>query len=191
MSMLSEALKACAAIPKEFRERGNDCMHQLREAAAAFDEFAGQVNQELTQKDAQQHEDAIRACRKQLKVIEKIEEEAWPAHVAVVNADNALIAANTALNAALDSKPKRWPLPEEIAAWERAVQMAREGVDEAEKDARLVGTGPQSVQARLQEARNRMQELEVKEFELRPKQEQEAALRQGFAPVGISHGLRG
>jgi hypothetical protein len=191
MSILSEALKACAAIPKEYRDRGNERICQLKEAAAAFEEFAGQVNQELTQKDAQKREEAIRACRKQLKVIEQIQEEAWPAHVAVVNANNAVSAANTALHAALDSKPKRYPLKEEIAAWESAVQMAREGVAEAEQAALMVSNGPQRVQARLQEARNRMQELEIKEFDLRPKQEQETAMLQGLAPVGVSHGLQG
>jgi hypothetical protein len=37
----------------------------------------------------QQHEEAIRACRKQLKVIEQIELDLWPAHVRDVNAQNA------------------------------------------------------------------------------------------------------
>lgn len=43
MRMLSEAYKAFVTIPKEFHERGNDCMYQLEEAAKVFDEFAGQV----------------------------------------------------------------------------------------------------------------------------------------------------
>jgi hypothetical protein len=128
----------------------------------------------------QQHEEAIRACRKQLKVIEQIELDVWPAHVRDVNAQNALRTAGVALSAALDSKPTRFPLKQEIAAWERAVQMAREGVAEAN-----------AVQGRLQQARERMHELEAKEFELRPEQERETAVQEGLAPVAVSHGLQG
>jgi len=39
--------------------------------------------------------------------------------------------------------------------------------------------------------RERMHELEAKEFELRPEQERETAVQEGLAPVAVSHGLQG
>jgi hypothetical protein len=39
MSILNEVLKAFSAVPKAYRDRGQDGMYHLQEAAQAFDVF--------------------------------------------------------------------------------------------------------------------------------------------------------
>jgi chromosome segregation ATPase len=191
MSMEKEAYKAFAEIPKEFHERGNDCMYQLQEAAKAFDEFAGQVAQEVTQRSEQRREEAVRAIRKQQDLIDEIQKELWPAEDRSNAAYQDLSAAHLQLRAALESKPTLYPLKEEIAAWEEAVQMARATVEQAEQDTRVASQAPLGVLSRLRAAKAQLQDLMDKEFALRPQKEQKDLISRGMAPVNSQLGLMG
>jgi hypothetical protein len=106
-------------------------------------------------------------------------------------ARNELSTAGAMLRMALSSKPKRYPLKEELAAWDDSVQKAREHCEKLEQKALQYGALPQTARQALAQAQYTLRELEVKEFELRPKEEQETALRTGSAPVAVSHGLQG
>ena len=166
-------------------------MYQLLEAAKGFDVFANQVEQEVRQRYEHDQEEARRAVRRQMDLIEEIQKELWPAEDRSNAAYQDLSAAHLQLRAALESKPTRYPLKEEIAAWEEAVQMARATVEQAEQDTRVASQAPVGVLSRLRAAKAQLQDLMDKEFALRPQKEQKDLISRGMAPVNSQLGLMG
>jgi hypothetical protein len=191
MTMLHEAQKAFANIPKEFRAGGNDLMYQLQEAAEAFDKYAGQVTQEMEQRREQEREEVLLACKEQDKLIEEIDLKISRAQDLAYRAESEMRGAEMVLRAARDSKPTRFPIRAEIAAWEASVASAIKGFDEAqEKVARKNGI-VEGYRRELQEAKAKMQELQAKEFSKRPTQEQQDLTRRGMDPFSREFGLVG
>jgi hypothetical protein len=191
ITVFNAAVSQFTALPKEYRQRGQNLMSELQQAAQAFDAFVAEVKQELEQRRDEAHEAVVRAIRKQMEVVEEVQQRVWKAENKAVDARNALTTAGTVLRMALDSKPKRYPLKEETAAWEDAVQKAREICEKLEQKALQTDAVPMHVRGDLAQEQYTLRELEVKEFALRPKEEQETALRTGFAPVAVSDGLQG
>jgi DNA repair exonuclease SbcCD ATPase subunit len=191
ITVFNAAVSQFTALPKEYRQRGQECMRALQESAEAFDAFVAEVKQELEQRRAEDHEAAVRAIRQQMEVVEEVAQKVSKADDRAMAMRNELTTAGTMLRMALDSKPKRYPLKEELAAWEDAVQKAREHCEKLEQKALQYGALPQSARQALAQEQYTLRELEVKEFELRPQAEQETAMRTGFAPVAVSHGLQG
>lgn len=124
-----------------------------------------------------------------MEVIEQLENELIPAQIRVENAEAELRGAGSAVQAAVDSK-KRYANRAEIAEWQRKVGRAQKAYDEAEKGVRVVAPGPQNVLMRQQQARIRLQELEAKEFALRPIAEQRDLTRRGQDPLSRSRARR-
>jgi glutamate synthase domain-containing protein 2 len=191
ITVFNAAVSQFTALPKEYRQRGQECMRTLQESAEAFDVFLAEVKQELEERRAVEHEAAVRAIRQQMEVVEEVQQKVEKAEFRAMTARNELSTAGAQLRMALDSKPKRYPLKEELAAWEDAVQKAREICERLEQKAIQTGALPQSARQALAQEQYTLRELEVKEFELRPQAEQETAMRTGFAPVAVSHGLQG
>jgi hypothetical protein len=191
ITVFQHAAREFTALPKDVQQRGQNLMWDLQQAAQAFDGFIAEVKQELERRRDEEHEAAVRAIRQQMEVVEEVEQRVWKAESKAVDARNALTTAGTMLRMALDSKPKRYPLKEELAAWEDAVQKAREHCEKLEQKASQTDAVPMNVRGDLAQAQYTLRELEVKEFALRPQAEQETAMRTGFAPVGVSHGLQG
>ncbi len=191
MTMLAEAQKAFANIPMEFRAGGNDYMYELQQAAEAFDKFAGQVTHEMEQRREEEREEALLACREQDKVIEDIDLKISRAQDLAYRADSEMRGAELVLRAARDSRPTRFPLKAEIAAWEASVANAMHGFDKAQEKLGRKNGIVEAYRRELQQAKAKLQELQAKEFSLRSKQEQQDLMRRGMDPFSRELGLVG
>jgi predicted trehalose synthase len=186
LTVLQYASRDFMALPKDLRQRGQNLMWELEKSAEAFDAFIAEVKQELEQRRDEAHEAAVRAVRKQMEAVEAAEQKVEKAEFAAQAARNALSTANAQLHVALASKPKRFPLKEETAAWEAAVQMARDIHAKCEQKALEANSWPMNVRGELAQAQFTLRELEEKEFELRPKQEQKPSPIGGLGWSGIA-----
>jgi hypothetical protein len=169
-------------LPKDLRERGKELMWALEDPANAFDAFIDEANKELDQRREQEHDEAIVACRRQDELIAELEQKIFRSIQVKEKDDAAMHAALSELNAIQNSKPTRFPLKEETAAWEKSVEKAQRRFDKLEAEARLSSGGESYHRGELQKARVRLQELSEKEFNLRPKQENVSTSRVSFAP---------
>lgn len=191
MSMEHEVYKAFLTIPKEFRDRGNDCMYQLQEAAKAFDVFATQAAQEGVQRREEEREEALLACKQQDELIEEIDKKITRAQLFADSANSGMRAAELALRAARDAKPTRFPLRAEITAWEQSVAMATEAFDKAQDKFQRKNGIVESFRIELRQAKDKLQELEAKEFALRSREEQQELTRKGLGPLSRDLGFVG
>ena len=189
ITVLQHASRDFMALPKDLRERGQECMWELQKSAEAFDAFIAEVKQELEQRRDEEHEAAVRAIRKQMEVVEAAQQRVEKAEDKSIHAGNALSTAGAMLRMAIDSKPSRYPLKEELAAWEDAVQKARDNYEKAEQKALQAGAQPMTARQALAQAQFELRELEGKEFELRPASEQKSAFRQVDADSFNNFGL--
>jgi hypothetical protein len=188
MTIYQNALAVFTRLPKDLRDRGQELMWALEDPATALDTFMDEANKELEQRKDQDHTDALLECRKQDKVIAEIEQEIYSCEIQRQKDENAIQTAVSAVTAAKNARPSRFPLKEELAAWEKSVARAERIYDEKEAQARLSGSRPASLRNDLQRARALLQELSEKEFNLRPKQEaQGTVVRSSIAanPFGL------
>jgi hypothetical protein len=196
LTVLQYASRDFMALPKDLRQRGQNLMWELEKSAEAFDAFIAEVKQELEQRRDEDHEAAVLAVRKQMEVVEAAEQKVEKAEFRAMAARNELSTAGAQLRLALNSKPSPYPTKPEIAVWEDAVQMARDIYEKLEQKGLEAGALPQTARQALAQEQYTLRELEEKEFELRPKQEQKPSPLGGLGWSGIpgptnSYGLGG
>lgn len=171
MSILDQAISTFMRLPNDLRERGQELMFALEAPAQALDAFIDEANKEIAQRRAEEHHEAVLACRAQETVIEGLELKLDRAKDRAWKDEHDLTAAFHAVRAANSTPLGRWPLPEEIAAHQEAVEIYTRAYEKAESKMRSSTGVPHSLQEDIRQARAKLQELADVEFALRPKQE--------------------
>jgi hypothetical protein len=189
ITVFQHAAREFVALPKDIQQRGQNLMWELERTTQAFDAFIAEVKQELERRRDEEHEATVRAIRKQMEVVEAAVQRVEKAEDKSMHAGNALSTAGAMLRMAIDSKPSRYPLKEELAAWENAVQEARDNYAKAEQKALAAGALPMTARQVLAQAQFELRELEGREFELRPASEQKPAFREVDADNFNNFGL--
>jgi chromosome segregation ATPase len=189
MTMLNEAYKAFSTIPKEFKDRGSDCLYQLQEAATAFDAFAEQVKQELEQKREDAHDKAIRACRSQLKAIEELDATIVRTEERFREAESSFSGARLALSSATNTALPRYAVKEEIAARDRAIEQAQQLLAKAEDKFTTVNGSLTTLRMRRRDLQQHLALLEGEEYDLRPETEKSAVHPNPFGLGGPAKSL--
>jgi len=191
MKVIHTAISQLSELPKPYHERGNQLIAKFQQQVIAFDEFLASAKVEIEQQREEAHEKALRACRKQLEIIEETDRSINSAQDRVHNKHRATQSAEFMVRVAREQKPTVFPLRDEIKAWEESIARAEESLGKAHQEERVAEGALQSLMVRRNDLVKELERLKEEEYNLRPESERAGVPYnnfglQGFHPAMIA-----